>query len=90
VTGWLLDEDRARWLAESGVISPAGRWFAAGAAACLAHLPVKDRDAIIRGVIARLAEDDPATALHALAAALRMQRDALIRAAQPDRAEGRP
>jgi hypothetical protein len=80
VTGWLPDEDRAHRLAEGGAISPAGRWFAAGVAAGVAHLPPGARYAAIRGAIARLAEDDPVTGLHALAAMLRMQRDALIRA----------
>jgi hypothetical protein len=71
VTGSLPDEDRARWLADGGV----------------AHLPPGARSAAIRGAIGRLAEDDPVTALHALAAALRGERDALIRAAHPDRPE---
>jgi hypothetical protein len=84
MTGW-LDEDRARTLADGGAISPAGRWFAAGAAACVAHLPRAGRSAAIRGAIGRLAAEDPETALHALAAMFRDERDALIRAAQPDR-----
>jgi hypothetical protein len=87
--GW-LDEDRARALADSGAISPAGRWFVAGAAACIAHLPRVGRSAAIRGAIGRLASEDPETALHALAAVLCGERDVLIRAAQPDRVEDKP
>ncbi len=82
MTGW-LDEDRARERADSGAISLAGRWFAAGAAACVAHLPRVGRSAAIRGAIGRLAAEDPETALHALAATLRGERDAMIRAAGP-------
>jgi hypothetical protein len=89
VTGW-LDEGRARALVDSGAISPAGHWFAAGAAACVAHLPRGARSAAIRGAIGRLVAEDPETALHALAAVLRGERDALTRAAQQDLAKDRP
>jgi DNA-binding transcriptional MocR family regulator len=89
MTGW-LDEDRARALADGGAISPAGRWFAAGAAACVAHLPRAGRSAAIRGAIGRLTADDPETALHALAAMLRGERDTLTDATQPDCTGGRP
>jgi DNA-binding transcriptional MocR family regulator len=87
--GW-INEDRARALADGGAISPAGCWFAASAAACVAHLPRAGRSAAIRGAIGRLAADDPETALHALAAMLRSERDAPARAAPPDHAEDMP
>ncbi len=84
----MLDEDAAHRLAESGaVIMPAARWFVVGAMACVANLPAGARYAAIRGAIGRLAEDDSALALHALAQAYRVQRDAQICAAHPDPAE---
>lgn len=73
----------AERLAAGGAISAAGQWFARGAAAAVAGLPLAARPAVIRDALARLVEDDQQTALHALAAVIRAERDAAIQETQP-------
>lgn len=66
----------ARMLATAGSISPAGRWAYRAASLAAAHLPPAARSAAVRTALARLAEDDPAAALHGLAAAIRTEEHA--------------
>ena len=54
----------ARMLATAGSISPAGRWAYHAACVAAAGLLPTARPAAVRAALARLAEDDPATALH--------------------------
>ena len=63
----------AHYLAMSGRISPAGLWAYHSISAVAAALPLAARSAAVRAALARLAEDDPAAALHGLAAAIRAE-----------------
>jgi hypothetical protein len=70
----------AEQIAATGPISPAGRWAYRGIAAAVAELPPGLRRAAIWAALGRLAEDDPAVALHGLAQMLRVTTDAMIQA----------
>jgi hypothetical protein len=74
----------ATQIAATGPISLAGRWAFRGAAAAVAVAGISPtaRPAAIRAALARLADDDPTTAVHGLAALLRAERDAAIQASR--------
>jgi hypothetical protein len=74
----------ARMLATAGSISPAGRWAYHAASVAAAGLLPTARPAAVRAALARLAEDDPAAALHGLAAAIRAEERAAITTSSPN------
>ena len=77
----------ATQVAATGPISLAGRWAFRGAAAAVAVAGISPaaRPAAIRAALARLAYDDPTTAVHGLAALLRAERDEIGRASCRER-----
>jgi hypothetical protein len=70
-------------LATAGSISPAGRWAYHAASVAAAPLPPAARSAAVRTALARLAEDNPAAALHGLAATIRAEEHAAITTGSP-------
>src|SRR4051794_17694079 len=77
-------------IAATGPISPAGRAAFLGIGAAVDGMPPAARRAAIWAALFRLAEDEPAMALHGLAAAIRAERDAAIRATEPRRRQQPP
>lgn len=70
----------AHLLAISGRISPAGLWAYHTASVAAAALPPTARSTAVRAALARLVEDDPAAALHGLAAVIRAETEATAQA----------
>ena len=73
----------AHLLAISGRISPAGLWAYHSASVTAAALPPAARPTAVRTALARLVEDDPAAALHGLAAAIRAETEAVTQTRTP-------
>ena len=73
----------AQYLAVDGRILPAGLRAYHTASAAAATLPLAARSAAVRAGLARLVEDDPAAALHGLAAAIRAETEAAIQTTAP-------
>jgi hypothetical protein len=73
----------AHHLAKAGRILPAGLWAYHTASAAAAALPPAARSAAVRAGLARLVEDDPAAALHGLAAAIRAETEVAIQTTAP-------
>jgi hypothetical protein len=73
----------AHYLAMAGRSSPAGLWAYHTTSAVAAALPLAARSAAVRAALARLVENDPAAALHGLAAAIRAETEAAIQTTAP-------
>jgi hypothetical protein len=73
----------AHCLALDGRISSAGLWAYHTTSTVAATLPLAARSAAVRAGLARLAEADPAAALHGLAAAIRAEMGAAIQTTAP-------